>query len=444
MSSGFVLILAVLILGGVIATLGDRLGTRVGKARLSLFNLRPRRTATIVTILTGIVVSASTLVTLFAVSDPLRTGVFELDMIQRKLRRSRAELNQTKDQKTQVERELNKVQKNLTETNQSLQTEIVERKAAITERKRAIAERARAQAEVANKQTELSRTQHQLMTVSQQILNLRQDINHLQAERNQVLHQRDQDIKAKDTVILEREVSLRKLEARQDSLINEVKDLERVLRQGNVAIQRGQVLASAAVRIVQPGASQQVVDQLLSEANRNAIQLVRPGNTGKIVQITNVEVERLINQIEDGQDYVIRIFSAANYLLGETQIQVVADAIRNQVVFLAGDVVAATSIDSATITDAQIQDRINLLIASANFRARSLGILTDSVQIGRIQNLVMFLEQVRQSKQTLVLKAVAMDVTYTSGPLTLEFVAEQNGKVLFRTKEQPPSSTGKP
>ncbi|MFN7629778.1 MAG: DUF3084 domain-containing protein, partial [Cyanobacteriota bacterium] len=40
--SGWLLILALLLLGGVLSTLGDRLGTKVGKARLSLFNLRPR------------------------------------------------------------------------------------------------------------------------------------------------------------------------------------------------------------------------------------------------------------------------------------------------------------------------------------------------------------------------------------------------------------------
>ncbi len=87
MSTGYILILAVLLLGGVIATVGDRIGTRVGKARLSLFNLRPRKTATLVTIMTGTIIAASTLGILFAASEYLRTGVFQLDSIQRQLRR---------------------------------------------------------------------------------------------------------------------------------------------------------------------------------------------------------------------------------------------------------------------------------------------------------------------------------------------------------------------
>ncbi|NEQ25285.1 MAG: DUF3084 domain-containing protein, partial [Microcoleus sp. SIO2G3] len=91
MTSGYILIVAILVLGGVIATLGDRIGTRVGKARLSLFNLRPRKTATVVTIITGSLISASTLGILFATSDSLRKGIFELDNIQKRLRIARGE-----------------------------------------------------------------------------------------------------------------------------------------------------------------------------------------------------------------------------------------------------------------------------------------------------------------------------------------------------------------
>ncbi|MER3589695.1 MAG: DUF3084 domain-containing protein, partial [Mastigocladus sp. ERB_26_1] len=76
-----ILIIAILVLGGVIATVGDRIGTRVGKKRLSLFNLRPKNTAVLVTILTGLGISASTLGILFLADEGLRKGVFELEDI---------------------------------------------------------------------------------------------------------------------------------------------------------------------------------------------------------------------------------------------------------------------------------------------------------------------------------------------------------------------------
>ena len=84
--SGWLLILALLVLGGVLSTLGDRLGSRVGKARLSLFNLRPRKTAVVITALTGSLISAISLGLMLLVSNQLRVGLFELVQIQARLR----------------------------------------------------------------------------------------------------------------------------------------------------------------------------------------------------------------------------------------------------------------------------------------------------------------------------------------------------------------------
>jgi uncharacterized protein (DUF3084 family) len=434
MSTGYILILAVLVLGGVIATIGDRIGTRVGKARLSLFNLRPRKTATLVTILTGTVVAASTLGILFAASEYLRTGVFELDNIQKQLRRSRTQLQQTTDQKKQVENELTKAQSD----RKSVQRQLSRTKRQLTETDRslrsAIEGQTRAQAAKARTAAELNRIQNQ---VRARINELNAEIKQLQAEKNQLNAQKDQEIKAK-------EAQLKQLEAQQDYLAREVQKLEleaQGLRLGNVAVLRGQVLATAVVRVANSAGAQQAIDQLLSEANRTANRLIRPGTNGQILQITKAEVEQLVDRINDGQDYVVRVFSAANYLLGEkTPVQVFTDAVRNQVVFLAGDVVAATSLDPSKMSDDQIQERINLLIAAANFRARSLGILNDSVSIGRVQDLIAFIDQLKQYNQMVELKAVAADVTSNAGPLKIELVAAQNGTILFRTKRPVPDA----
>jgi uncharacterized protein (DUF3084 family) len=196
-------------------------------------------------------------------------------------------------------------------------------------------------------------------------------------------------------------------------------------------------LAAATVRIDDPANVRVAIDQLLREANRRATQLIRPGAmdlSAQIVQITNLEVEQLINQIGDGEEYVVRIFSVANYLIGEQAIQVSSNVVPNQIVFGAGDVVAATSLDPSSLSDQQIQQRLNLLIAAANFRANSLGILTDSVEVGRIQNVIAFIEQLKQVKATVELKAIAAETTSTAGPLKIELVAAQDGQVLFRTK----------
>ena len=54
----WILIVFLIILGGLIAPFGDLLGTKIGKARFSILKLRPKKTATIITIITGSFISA--------------------------------------------------------------------------------------------------------------------------------------------------------------------------------------------------------------------------------------------------------------------------------------------------------------------------------------------------------------------------------------------------
>ncbi len=479
MTTGYILIAAILILGGVIATVGDRIGTRVGKARLRLFQLRPRKTAVLVTFLTGSLISTSTLTILIVADKRLRTGVFELEKIQRDLRHRRQDLATTRQQlettttqKSQVERELAQAraeqkaeqieaqkrqaeaQKHLAATNESLLA--------------AIAKQSQTQAQLRQVSTQFQQAQALLRTVSQQARALSSEIQKLQAERQQLIQQRnsvkariaqrdqdiakldekiaqrDRDIAQRDQVIAQRENRLKELETQQDYLGQEVARLEKyyqsyqILRQGNVALRRGQILSAAVMRIVGFDSARQVVKELLREANRTAIEFTQPGTTQvnrQVVEIPPAQLDQLLKQINDGRDYVVQIISDGNYLLGEKRVQVLAKATRNQIVFRAGDIVAATSVNPASMTAEEIKQRLNLLLLAYKFRARSAGIVGDKIQIGddSFKTLITFIEQVKQYNQTVDIKAVAAEDTYIAGPLKLELVAVQNGKVVVRT-----------
>src|SRR6476619_1887276 len=54
------LILLLLALCGFIAYIGDLLGRRLGKKRLSVFGLRPQHTAVLLTVVTGIIIAGMT------------------------------------------------------------------------------------------------------------------------------------------------------------------------------------------------------------------------------------------------------------------------------------------------------------------------------------------------------------------------------------------------
>ena len=90
--TGWLLILSLLVLGGILSTLGDRLGTRVGKARLSIFNLRPKSTAILITVFTGSIISAISFAIMVAFNSQLRVGLFELEDIQAEIEDSEKEL----------------------------------------------------------------------------------------------------------------------------------------------------------------------------------------------------------------------------------------------------------------------------------------------------------------------------------------------------------------
>ena len=85
-------ILLLLILGGILSTLGDRLGTKVGKARLSIFKLRPKSTAVLITVFTGSIISAISFATMVAFDRDLRVGLFQLEDIREKIIESEKEL----------------------------------------------------------------------------------------------------------------------------------------------------------------------------------------------------------------------------------------------------------------------------------------------------------------------------------------------------------------
>ncbi|MBE9179759.1 DUF3084 domain-containing protein [Oculatella sp. LEGE 06141] len=472
MTTGLVLIAAILVLGGVIATVGDRVGMRVGKARLSLFNLRPRKTATLVNILTGSIISAITFAILFAVDDQLRTGVFELEEIQSDLDTARTELQEATREKRQIGRELNQAtaqqnqaQRRLRQINRSLNSAIERQTQTEAQLNQTQTRLNQAQAQLSEIQPRFERAQAQLRTVSQQTDRLRIEISQLQSDRQELIRQRDevreqiaqrdQEIAQRDRAIAEREALLMRLENQRTVLMREVEALEQAvavsqqelldLRLGNLAVIRGQTLATGEFRVVNAGGARQAIDQLLQAANRYALQRIRPGTIEldtQIVQITNSQVEQLVSQIQDGEAYVVRILSAGNYVVGEpcvlareSCVAVAAEAAPNRLVFRAGEVVTSTSADPTSMNNRQIQEQIQLLIDAAQFRARQAGILTDTIQIadGSIEAVFRFFEAVRQYNQPVELQAIAAVDSYTARA-RFELVAVQNGQILFGTQ----------
>lgn len=85
-------LLFLVVLSGFIAYTGDVIGRRFGKARHTLFGLRPRHTAALMTGLFGAFATLVAVLALIAVSEPVRTWILEGNKARRELAQARREL----------------------------------------------------------------------------------------------------------------------------------------------------------------------------------------------------------------------------------------------------------------------------------------------------------------------------------------------------------------
>ena len=97
---GIVLILVLALMGGLIAYLGDKLGSKIGKKRLSLFGLRPHDTSVLMTIISGILVAAMTMGVLTVSSKEVRTALFGMKKLQEELQTLTASRDEAKRELT--------------------------------------------------------------------------------------------------------------------------------------------------------------------------------------------------------------------------------------------------------------------------------------------------------------------------------------------------------
>ena len=378
--TGWLLILTLLVLGGVLSNLGDRLGSRVGKARLSLFRLRPRNTAVLITVLTGSLISAISLGLMLLVSERLRTGLFELDQLEERLANSRRLLASS-------QLELNRAEQGKRDAQQRF-------------------EQAQARAS-----------------------KLRQELAPLIAQRNRLEQERSRlnlEVRDRDAEIGRTEAELSQVRKRIAAGAQELKDLESnliALRRGDVVITSGQILSSAKVALERPEQAQQVITALLQQANINAFRRVLPGQPPdrQILLVPRNDIAKLEELLAKPGRWVVSILSAANVLRGERQVLAFPDLRPNRPVVKAGEVLASTTMEGDLTGQDGINRRLNLLLAAAYARAQRQGTLVEGLQFdaASLNQLGRALGE-RPAGQVVQLEAVVLRDADTPDPIAVE------------------------
>jgi len=83
--TSLIIILVVLIISGVIAFVGDNVGRFAGRRHVSVFGLRPRRTAILITVIVGILIAAITILVMIIFSENVRVALFKLESLRKDL-----------------------------------------------------------------------------------------------------------------------------------------------------------------------------------------------------------------------------------------------------------------------------------------------------------------------------------------------------------------------
>ena len=110
----WILIVFLILLGGLIAPFGDLLGTKIGKARFSILKLRPKKTATIVTVITGGFISSISIGLLILVSEEFRQRLFvDIPLLQKTLDESKKAIIPLKEERQKLEDKINNKEKEL-------------------------------------------------------------------------------------------------------------------------------------------------------------------------------------------------------------------------------------------------------------------------------------------------------------------------------------------
>ena len=371
--TGWLLILALLALGGVLSTLGDRLGSLVGKARLSLLGMRPRRTAVLITVLTGSLISAISLGLMLLVSERLRTGLFELDRLEQRLQTSRLEVARAEQGKREA-------------------------------------------------QTRFEQAQSRASKFRQELAPLLDQRNRLELERSRL----SQEVKGRDAEIRRTEAELAQVRRRISASAQELKDLEGTLialRRGAVVLSSGQTLASAKVNLERPEQATEVITALLQQANLNAFRRVLPGQPAdrQILLVPKNDISKLEGLLAKPGSWVVSILSAANVLRGERQVLAFPDLRPNRPVVKAGEVLASTTIEGDLTALEPVSRRLNLLLAAAYARAQRQGTLVEGLQFdaASFKQLARELSE-RQSGQVAQLEALAINSASTADPIAVE------------------------
>lgn len=391
---GAAIFLVLIVMGGIIAFLGDRIGSKVGKKRMTLFGLRPKYTSVIVTIISGVLISFSTVAVMAVVNENVRVALFGLSKLQ-------AQMNDLNQEIKVKNRELEKGKSQLEARNKEY--EDVTKKSEETSR-------------------ELDRVESQRIYMERELTSVQDAYDEAQAG----VEQSAQEIRDLEKTKEELNSNITVLNQEKKTLLDNIY----ALREGQVVMQAGQVLTSVTVdEKMMKDQSVKVLESVLNDINNMLKQQMNiTDDNVNLIRVSQSDFDEAVQQLTGAKHKkLVRIVAAQNLIRGERLI-VDFDIHDNLLIFNKGEVVYKGNLDAySNIRNYELQ--VLRFLKDLNHYAQTKGVLPDPItgNVGVLegQELIDVIQKVKEYGGQCELTVTARRDIYSQGPLVIDVRVER-------------------
>lgn len=379
---GIRLIVIMAIVGALIAYIADKMGSKIGKKKLSVFGLRPKYTSILLTALSGSIIAVLTISVMAIASQSVRTALFGMDKLQKELRM----LNSEKD---------------------------FAAKALATAKEKVTAQ---------NKQISI---------LDAKILESTRENDEMEARLGQ-LNEKYR--------LAQSEVD--SLTSSKVQLTNEVEDLEKTtaaLRKGIITMREGQVYFCAGevlyAGVLHGGLTHEEniaqVNWLLQNSNEAALQRLGLQDKDEPVQaiwISKNIVNKAVAALDNSQgDLLLRVRAVANIIVGELAVCNI-EIINNKFIYPDGSLILSADYD-LNKSDLSNEEVLMGFLTQINHNAVKAGVLPDPLtgKVGNMDAATMIdaSNAIRRTDGIFTLRAYAKGNITAAGPVRVRLEVEK-------------------
>lgn len=401
---GFVLIAVLAVTGGAIAFIGDRLGTKVGKKKLTIFGLRPKHTSILVTIVTGILIAASTLGVMALVSRDVQTALFGMNAL-------KAELTSLSQSVADKNAELAASRAEIENKNQEYTALTKRIKETSAELDKAIGQRDNIEQELRHNEVKLRQIQADYTATRQDLAAATQEIADLRVTKTQL----------DDKIVV-----LNQDKATLEELGDNLKHVFDNVRTRYIVYRAGEIISMEMV----PGGEKRsdteyALDQILSATNLSITERMGIDKNTKVLFVSKSQFDDAVDKISNAStDMIVEVISDGNTVAG-LPVLVNIEVIPKRLVYSAGTMVYS-QVFPAPQDEQQAEDIVLAFMQNAKELAIKQGIMPDPVE-GKVISIAgaKYFETVRkvgqyQGNGKVQITAVASNDIYTVGPLRID------------------------